>query len=100
LPDEDYSDETNNIAISFGGSLRWGDAFIPIVRLELKKLFFGTSYDVNLSKLKSASQFRGGFEITAGYKSYLNIRGGYSGGAGGRGFGRRGGVISTKCPRF
>lgn len=99
-PDEDILDETDNIAISFGGSLRWGDAFIPIARLELRKLFFGTSYDINLSKLKSASQFRGGFEITAGYKSYLNIRGGYSGGAGGRGFGRRGGVISTKCPRF
>jgi type IX secretion system PorP/SprF family membrane protein len=99
VPDEDMDDEMNDVALSVGGSLRWADAFIPILKLERKKIFVGVSYDINLSKLKSASQFRGGLEITAGYKSYLNMRGGYSNGRD-RGFGRRGGIISTKCPRF
>ena len=32
------------------------------------------SYDINASKLRSASTFRGGLEVTLSFKSYLNIR--------------------------
>ncbi len=88
----DYDNELENFNFSIGGAFRWADAFIPIVRLDLKNFFIGTSYDVNISKLKSASQFRGGFEITAGYRNDLSVILGDA-------FGRnRGSRNSTKCP--
>jgi hypothetical protein len=38
------------------------------------KLSFGLSYDVNVSQLKTASQWRGGFELVVSYKTQLRIR--------------------------
>lgn len=69
-----YSDEDHKYGIYIGGFYRWGDAFIPVAKLELDKLSLGFSYDINTSKLKSASQLRGGFEVTGSFKSFLNIR--------------------------
>jgi hypothetical protein len=60
--------------ISLGGLYRWSDAFIPVLKLQLGRIGFGFSYDVNVSSLKTVSQTRGGFEMTASYKTYLNIR--------------------------
>jgi len=52
------------------------DAVIPYIGLEYNGLRFGASYDVNISSLKTASQSRGGIEISliyikrpAGYKA-------------------------------
>lgn len=61
--------------ISFGGGAfyRWGDAVIPVVRLDYYQVGVGISYDVNVSKLKTASQMRGGLEVTLSYKTYLNV---------------------------
>lgn len=51
-------------SINVGGYCRWGDAFIPLIRLEYKDLAIGASYDINVSKLKAASNARGGLELT------------------------------------
>ncbi len=50
------------------------DAVIPVVQLEVSKLIIGMSYDVNVSQLVVASQYRGGLELTLSYKDFLNSR--------------------------
>jgi hypothetical protein len=45
-----------------------------VVKLDYYNLAFGLTYDVNISKLKSASKGRGGFEATLSYSNFLNIR--------------------------
>jgi type IX secretion system PorP/SprF family membrane protein len=70
-----------------GVFLRWNDALIPVIKLDHSGFSFAFSYDVNISKLKTASLGRGGFELSLSYigfsknldKSSLN---------------------STLCPRF
>jgi type IX secretion system PorP/SprF family membrane protein len=71
---QQHYDSEEKIALYLGGFYRWNDAFIPIVKLDLYKLSIGLSYDVNTSQLKSASQWRGGFELVASYKTPLRIR--------------------------
>jgi type IX secretion system PorP/SprF family membrane protein len=62
-------------AILYVGSfLRWGDALIPVIKLDFNHTSFGISYDVNVSKLNVASNWRGGIEITASYRGFLKIR--------------------------
>jgi hypothetical protein len=67
-------DEDNRKGITFGVLYRWNDAVIPVVQLEVSKLTVSTSYDVNISKLVVASQYRGGLEVTITYKDLLNSR--------------------------
>ena len=57
-----------------GSFLRYGDALIPVVRLEFNHMTIGVSYDVNVSKLNVVSNWRGGLELTATYKDFLKIR--------------------------
>lgn len=47
-----------------GSFFRLNDAVIPVVKLDYKRYSFGLSYDVNVSKLKVASNLRGGMELT------------------------------------
>lgn len=55
-------------AIMWGVHYRVGDAIIPSVHYEYRrKLRFGLSYDINLSKLTPASYARGGFELSLNY---------------------------------
>ena len=61
------------IAFSIGSFYRGSDAVIPMMKLDYMKWGFGVSYDVNISQLKAASQFRGGLEVALSYKTYLNI---------------------------
>ncbi len=68
------SDDDETMSISGGGLMRWNDAIIPLVKLDIYKLGIGLSYDVNISKLKAASESRGGYEVTMSYRSFLNIR--------------------------
>ena len=70
----EYDEDESKTCISIGGFYRWGDAFIPVAKLEYNKICIGVSYDVNVSKLTVASQSRGGFELTLSFKSFLNIR--------------------------
>lgn len=68
----DYNDSRDNVSLSGGLSYRWADAVIPTVRMEMKHLQLGASYDVNISKLKSHSQYHGGLELTLSYVNTLN----------------------------
>ena len=57
-----------------GSFLRWGDALIPVIKLDFNHLSIGISYDVNVSKLNVVSNWRGGLELTASYHGFLKIR--------------------------
>jgi hypothetical protein len=58
-------------AIFYVGSfLRWGDAVIPVVKMDFNHMSIG----VNVSKLNVASNWRGGLELTASYRGFLKIR--------------------------
>jgi type IX secretion system PorP/SprF family membrane protein len=58
--------------LHLGGYLRWNDAIIPVVKLDYKPFSIAFSYDMNISPLRTASQGRGGFEISLGYTGFLN----------------------------
>jgi type IX secretion system PorP/SprF family membrane protein len=55
-----------------GGYLRWKDAFIPVIKMDYKPFSIALSYDINISQLKSASQARGGFELSVSYQGFLD----------------------------
>jgi hypothetical protein len=50
--------------VDLGAFLRWGDALIPVVKLNMNGLSLALSYDVNVSTLKTASQGRGAVELS------------------------------------
>ncbi len=58
--------------IHFGGYLRWKDAFIPVLQLDYNPFSVAFSYDVNISELKAASQYQGGFEVSFTYAGFLD----------------------------
>lgn len=52
----------------YGGAwLRFGDALFPYIGLEYGDMRAGISYDINISDLKTASQSRGGIEVSLIY---------------------------------
>ncbi len=53
----DEKGEEGSLSVAVGGAFRWKDAFIPIIKLYTHQLSIGLSYDVNISKLTTASQF-------------------------------------------
>jgi type IX secretion system PorP/SprF family membrane protein len=53
--------------IYLGGWYRLGDALLPYAGIEFGEFLLGATYDVNISKLKTASQSRGGIEISLIY---------------------------------
>ncbi len=63
-------DEGNvkSFGLAAGAQARFGDAIIPMLRLEYKGQTFGISYDINTSPLKAATGMRGGLELTAFFK--------------------------------
>ena len=67
---DEYTDPL--YVIHFGGYLRWKDAFIPVVAIDYKPFSVALSYDVNTSALKTASQYRGGFELSLTYAGFLD----------------------------
>jgi type IX secretion system PorP/SprF family membrane protein len=71
-------DEDEKISLSLGAMYRWRDAIIPVASLHWYEWNIGLSYDVNVSELKTASQYRGGWEFTLGYRGFLSKRNGYS----------------------
>lgn len=60
---------TSDNPISFYGGawMRFGDALIPYIGLEFSGLRVGATYDINISDLKTASESRGGVEISLIY---------------------------------
>jgi type IX secretion system PorP/SprF family membrane protein len=54
-------------SVYFGSWLRINDALIPYIGLEFSDFRLGATYDVNTSSLKTASQSRGGIEISLVY---------------------------------
>ncbi len=54
-------------SVYFGSWVRVGDAVIPYLGLEFSDFRLGVTYDVNMSSLKTASQSRGGIEISLIY---------------------------------
>jgi type IX secretion system PorP/SprF family membrane protein len=53
---------------------RYGDALIPVVEIQHRDWHWGISYDINLSRLRTASNGRGGLELSLGYTGFLKIR--------------------------
>lgn len=59
--------EVNPSTVYAGAWLRLNDAFIPYIGLEFSGMRIGATYDINFSDLKTASQSRGGMEISLIY---------------------------------
>jgi type IX secretion system PorP/SprF family membrane protein len=62
----------SHYTISAGAFIRWKDAIIPVVKFDVRPLTFALSYDVNVSSLKTASQGRGGFELSLSYVTFFD----------------------------
>jgi len=57
---------------TLGTLLRWNDALIPVIKLEMYSFNLGISYDVNVSRLNTVSNSRGGFELSLSYTGLLD----------------------------
>lgn len=68
-----YVSEEPNI-FYVGSFIRWGDAVIPVVKLSFNHMNIGVSYDVNVSSLRTSSNWRGGLELSLSYTNFLKIR--------------------------
>lgn len=55
-----------------GAFFRLNDAIIPVVKIDYNPFSFSLSYDVNISKLRSSSYGRGGFELGLSYSAFTN----------------------------
>jgi len=82
----EYDDGNEPDLFYIGSFMRWGDALIPTVKMEFEHFSVGVSYDVNISKLKVVSNWRGGLELTATYRGFLKIR--------------NSSIDKTRCVRF
>ena len=79
-------EDEQKASISAGLFYRLKDAFIPVIKLDYYQVSLGFTYDVNASKLKTASQSRGGFEMTLSYKGFRHTR--------------NSSLDMVRCPRF
>lgn len=59
-----YTQGSKPFAFAIGAFYRWNDAIIPSLLIELDKYALGFSYDLNISKLKTASKLNGGMEVS------------------------------------
>lgn len=67
--DSKYTGYQMGSAFSFGAYLRTQDAVVISTLFEYSQYAIGLSYDVNTSKLKTASEMKGGLEITLRFVS-------------------------------
>lgn len=58
--------------LSLGAFMRWQDALIPVVKIDMLPLSVAVSYDVNISQLKTVSQGQGGVELSISYIGFLD----------------------------
>lgn len=68
-------DPTYPTSVYLGSWFRVNDALIPYFALEFSGLRIGATYDINVSGLKSASQSRGGMELSLVYVHKSNLGG-------------------------
>jgi type IX secretion system PorP/SprF family membrane protein len=61
------ADATSPTNLYLGSWIRFNDAIIPYIGLEIGDFHFGATYDVNTSSLKPASSMRGGAEVSLIY---------------------------------
>lgn len=88
MVNHDLDERENEQKLSITGGLfyRFKDALIPVVKLEYYSVCLGMTYDINTSKLKTASQSKGGFEVTLSYKGFRHNR--------------NSAADMVRCPRF
>ena len=67
----EFTDDPKYI-LGIGAFMRVGDAFIPVVKLDMLPLSIALSYDINISSLNTVSQGQGGFELSISYKGFLD----------------------------
>lgn len=67
-----YDTEKPAYVVHGGAFLRVNDALIPVVKVDYNPFSFSFSYDVNVSKLKTSSYGRGGFELGLSYVGFLD----------------------------
>ena len=67
------SNRVNSDGTGTGGGILM-DAIVPTVRFDWQNMGIGFSYDVNVSSLKAASNYNGGFELAFQYKICGNER--------------------------
>jgi type IX secretion system PorP/SprF family membrane protein len=61
-------EDLNDVAVGVGGMVRFKDAFVPVIKLAYKKIEMSVSYDVNVSRLITGSNAKGGYELAISYK--------------------------------
>lgn len=66
----DFTESTYSLHL--GAFMRWKDAIIPVVKLDFKPFSAAFSYDINTSSLRTASQGRGGFELSLSYIGFFD----------------------------
>ncbi|HSC55009.1 MAG TPA: PorP/SprF family type IX secretion system membrane protein [Phnomibacter sp.] len=66
----DFKEAKYNLHL--GAFMRWKDAIIPVVKLDFKPFSAAFSYDINTSPLRTASQGRGGFELSISYMNFFD----------------------------
>lgn len=64
--------EKPEYTLSAGAFLRFKDALIPVLKMDMKAISVAISYDVNVSPLKTASLGRGGFELSVSYIAFVD----------------------------
>lgn len=57
-------DDEPPFSLYLGAFYRVGDAAIPTIKVEYKRLALTASYDLNVSRLRTASNLRGGMELS------------------------------------
>jgi len=62
-----HQEDNKSTSLYVGSWLRLNDAIIPYVGLEFNDVRFGLTYDVTTSTLKTASENKGGIELSAVY---------------------------------
>lgn len=68
----DFTESDYNLHL--GAFIRWKDAIIPTLKLDFKPFSTAISYDINVSRLRTASQGRGGFEVSLSYITFTDRR--------------------------
>lgn len=88
LLSHNFETKSENKKTGLAGGLlyRYKDAIVPVVKLDYNNLAVGVNYDVNISKLKTASQYKGSFEITLSYRGFTKSQ--------------NSSVNAVRCPAF
>lgn len=67
----EFTDDPKYV-LNLGAFLRWKDAVIPVIKIDMLPLSVAISYDVNVSTLETVSQGRGGVELSISYIGFLD----------------------------